>query len=81
MANSRLSARSSKVTLHVCKPANHLWLLIAVLAAGLASSGCKKAVVPNVVQQDLDQAKQTLAAAQLKRVTPPPRPLSSTLTS
>jgi beta-lactam-binding protein with PASTA domain len=66
MGNSHLSARSSKVTLHIRKPAKHLCLLMVALAAGLASSGCKKAVVPNVAQQDLDQAKQTLAAAQLK---------------
>lgn len=48
------------------KSAKHLGLLIVMLVAGLATSGCKKAVVPNVVQQDLDQAKQTLANAQLK---------------
>src|SRR5690242_4245766 len=66
MTNFHLSGRSSKLTLHIRKPANHFLLLIAVLTTGLASSGCKKAVVPNVVQQDLDQAKQTLAAAHLK---------------
>src|SRR5215471_8621329 len=44
------------------------WLLLAGLLAGaLACAGCaKKVAVPNVVQQDFEQAKRTLAAAQLK---------------
>jgi beta-lactam-binding protein with PASTA domain len=48
------------------KSARKISWLIMVLAAGLASSGCKKAVVPDVRQQDLDQAKQALTAALLK---------------
>jgi beta-lactam-binding protein with PASTA domain len=42
-------------------------LLLAVVLAGLCANGCKKPVaVPNVAQQDLEQAKQTLTAAHLK---------------
>jgi serine/threonine-protein kinase len=42
-------------------------LLAGLLAGALACAGCtKKIAVPNVVQQDVEQAKQTLAAAQLK---------------
>ena len=65
MANFRLSARSSRLTQYFQKSAKPLSLVI-VIAVGLASTGCKKVVVPNVAQQDLDQAKQTLTAAQLK---------------
>jgi hypothetical protein len=41
-------------------------LLLVVIAVILGLSGCAKAVVPDVSQQDLDQAKQTLATAKLK---------------
>jgi beta-lactam-binding protein with PASTA domain len=42
-------------------------LLTGLFAGALACAGCsQKVVVPNVVQQDVDQAKQTLAAAKLK---------------
>lgn len=41
-------------------------LFVLAMMAGLCAGGCKKSVlVPNVVQQDLEQAKQTLASAQL----------------
>jgi len=47
--------------------AGRMSLLLIAIFAGLCASGCKKPVaVPNVVQQDLEQAKQTLTAAQLK---------------
>src|SRR5438128_2417037 len=58
--DSRNHDRSVRVT-----PARYLLLLIAV-TAGLVSTGCKKVAVPNVVQQDFEQAKQILAAANLK---------------
>jgi beta-lactam-binding protein with PASTA domain len=41
-------------------------LLLVAAAAGLASTGCKKVAVPNVVQLDLEQAKQTITTAGLK---------------
>jgi len=42
-------------------------LLLPVAIAALALVGCsKKVVVPNVLQQDLEQARQTLASTQLK---------------
>jgi beta-lactam-binding protein with PASTA domain len=42
-------------------------LLLSVAIAALAFIGCsKKVVVPNVLQQDLEQAKQTLASMKLK---------------
>jgi len=41
-------------------------VLLVAVTAGLVSTGCKKVAVPNVVDQDFDQAKQTLAAAKLK---------------
>ncbi len=46
--------------------AKHVLLWTAALTAGLASAGCSKATVPNVVGQEIEQAKQSLAAAKLK---------------
>jgi len=47
------------------RPARGLLLMMAVTVV-FASTGCKKVAVPYVVTMDLEQAKQTLAAANLK---------------
>ncbi len=48
-------------------PAKHAWLCTAALTAALAAAGCSKpTVVPNVVGQEIEQAKQSIAAAKLK---------------
>jgi beta-lactam-binding protein with PASTA domain len=41
-------------------------LLLVAVTAGFVLTGCKKVAVPNVVQLDFEQAKQTLATANLK---------------
>lgn len=63
--NSRLISDSGAIRAQ--KRAGKMSLLLMAMFAGLCASGCKKPVaVPNVVQQDLEQAKQTLTAAHLK---------------
>jgi len=42
------------------------WSILVVIIASLLTGCAKKVLVPNVVQQDLDQAKATLAAVPLK---------------
>lgn len=46
--------------------AKHLFLVLVAVAAGLTTAGCKKVAVPDVMQQDVDQAKQILATSGLK---------------
>jgi hypothetical protein len=47
--------------------AKHSFLFLAVVTVCLGLTGCtKKVVVPDVTQQDLDQAKQALTTGQLK---------------
>jgi beta-lactam-binding protein with PASTA domain len=41
-------------------------LLTGVIGLALACTGCSKATVPDLGQQDVEQAKQALAAAKLK---------------
>ena len=45
--------------------ARYLWLFITAVTV-LVSTGCKKVAVPSVVQLDLEQAKQAIAAGSLK---------------
>ena len=72
MASYRPEAKNSTRISHTGatwaeKGAGKTSLLLVAMLAGLCAGGCKKAVlVPNVEQQDLEQAKQTLAAAQLQ---------------
>ncbi len=46
-------------------PAKYLLLFIAA-ATMFVSTGCKKVAVPNLVQQDLEQAKQAITSGSLK---------------
>ena len=49
------------------KRARHLFLIFAMVAGTLSAAGCKKPVsVPNLVDQDLDQAQKMLATVPLK---------------
>src|SRR5258708_14926031 len=49
------------------KRAMHALLFLTVVALAVSSTGCaKKVAVPDVTQQDLDQAGKTLAGMQLQ---------------
>ena len=55
--------------------ARHLFFTIALVAGALSSMGCaKKVSVPNVVNQDLEQAKKTLAGVPLEAGVPATTP-------
>src|SRR5258708_20454536 len=61
------------------KRAMHALLFLTVVALAVSSTGCaKKVAVPDVTQQDLDQAGKTLAGMQLKRGTGSGNPSGST---